>query len=310
MEKTDWSVNVGIDLARIERQARDIRQRCGPVLAVVKANAYGLGAQTVAEVLADVVDGFCVFSLCEAIAAKLPQITGKPILALRPSEDETAEDFVAARVRPGVWTAQQATRLRAARPVLCVDTGMQRFTCPAEDVEAVLAAGDCDEAFTHAVTIEQVRQLVSLLGGRGLRLHAAASALLDEPEARLDAVRPGMALYRGAARVWARLVEVRDSHRPTGYSGFVVPRFGVIACGYYHGLRLGPCVVNGVRRRILEVGMQSAYVEIGPQDRAGEMVVLLGEGLSEADVANAWKTTEHEAMLRLVGLSRPSGAAG
>ena len=32
-------------------------------------------------------------------------------------------------------------------------------------------------------------------------LHAAASSLLDDPAARLDAVRPGLACYRGVVRV-------------------------------------------------------------------------------------------------------------
>jgi alanine racemase len=58
-------------------------------------------------------------------------------------------------------------------------------------------------------------------------------------------------------------------------------------------------MVNGNRRRILEVGMQSAYVEIGKSDRVGDEVVLLGEGLSELEVAGAWGTTEHECLTRL-----------
>jgi hypothetical protein len=62
------SVTVRIDLARIRASAQEIRRRTGvAILAVVKADAYGLGAAQVAEALADLADGWCVFSLAEAM---------------------------------------------------------------------------------------------------------------------------------------------------------------------------------------------------------------------------------------------------
>jgi alanine racemase len=227
------------------------------------------------------------------------QAAQKPILAFGPSDGIEADEFRSAHVRPAVWTVDQGGRLRDAGPVLCVDTGMQRFACPADQVESALAAGNCREAFTHAIRLEHVHALTALLGGRGLTLHAAASGLLSEPAAWLDAVRPGIALYRGAVRVAARLLEARDGGRPAGYGGFVVPRFGVIRCGYSNGLRPGPCVVNGQRRLILEVGMQTAFVQIGANDNAGDEVILLGDGLSEAELAQAWETTEQQVLVNL-----------
>ncbi len=296
-------VTVTVDLGRIRRSAEEIRSRCGVgVLAVVKADAYGLGAREVAGALADVVEGFVVFGLAEAIGAGLSGITSKRILALGPHPDVEPGEFIAAGVRPSVWTAGEAKRLRSAHPVLCVDTGMRRFACPAENIEAVLAAGGCDEALTHAINREQALELKKLLGGRGLKLHAAGSALLDDPAARLDAVRPGIALYRGAARVSTRLLETHSGGKPAGYSGFNVPHFGVIPCGYLHGIRKGPCLINGAWRRILEVGMQTAFAETGPGDSAGDEVVLLGDGLTEAQIAADWGTTEHEVLVRMSGI--------
>jgi alanine racemase len=296
------STAVRVDLARVRDNALAIRQRVGvDVLAVVKADAYGLGAAQVARTIGDVVAGFCVFALAEAQAANLWQAAQKPILAFGPSDGIDADEFRSAHVRPTVWSADQARRLRDAGPVLSADTGMQRFACPADQVESALAAGNCREAFTHAIRLEHVHALTTLLGGRGLKLHAAASGLLSEPAAWLDAVRPGIALYRGAIRVAARLLEARHGGRPAGYGGFVVGRFGVIRCGYTNGLRSGPCLVNGQRRAVLEVGMQTAFVEIGDNDKVGDEVILLGDGLSEAEVAVAWKTTEQQV---LVDLSR------
>jgi alanine racemase len=296
-------VTCHVDLDRIRRNVADVRRRIGraELHAVVKADAYGLGARRVAAAMADAVDGFVVFYASEAVDAGLVSLA-KPVLSLGPPE---AEVCLAHGIRPAVWTVEQAAALRAARPALSVDTGMQRFGCPPEQVEAVLRAGGCTEAFTHATRLEAARKLVQLLAGRGLRLHAAGSALLDEPEAHLDLVRPGLALYRGAVSVRTPLVEVHETRGPAGYSGFRARRHGVILAGYSNGRRPGPCLVGGVRRRVVEVGMQSAFVELGDEGAVGERVTLLGaaevgaETIGEQDVAEAWGCTPHEAVSRL-----------
>jgi alanine racemase len=293
-------VTVEIDLARVRANVTAIREKTGkPVIAVVKADAYGLGAQRVAPAIADLVEAFYVFDLAEAQQYRLNEQTGRPTIALL-GASEDPQEYLSHNVRPVVWTKERAAALRAARPILSVDTGQQRFGCPPEDVEAVKVAGGCDEAMTHASTLAQAQLLYDLLGHRA-KLHAAGTALLDEPAAWFDAVRPGYALYRGAVRVSAPLVDARDTRGPTGYSGFVSPtgRHGVILAGYSNGLRVGPCHVNGVHRNILEVGMQSAFVELGPGDEAGAEVTLLGDGMTEEDVGQAWSTSPHHALLQL-----------
>jgi alanine racemase len=299
-------VHVDVDLARIRANALAIAARTKvDLIAVVKADAYGLGAARVAETIEDTVAGFCVFSLTEAVQASLWEIAHKPILSLGPADPRgdahSADAFVQAHVRPSVWTAEQARVLAAASPVLCLDTGMQRFSCPPAQVDELLATADFSEAFTHAINVAQARMLADRFADCGMKLHAAGSALLDEPSAWLDAVRPGIALYRGAARVHTRLVEVRQAKGSAGYTGFRVDRFGVILCGYANGLRPGLCLVNGAQQRVLEVGMQSAFVEIGLGDKSGDEVVLLGDALSEAGQAEAWKTSEQQVLVSLAG---------
>jgi len=305
------NVNVEINLLRIRENVLSISAKAGlDVIAVVKADGYGLGAREIAQTIGSLVAGFCVFSLQEAKSAGLWEIARKPILALGPSFDIDVNEYVSAHVRPAVWTVDEARRLRPARPILAVDTGMRRFACPPEHLDEVIAAGQIDEAFTHATQLKHAQLLASWLGNRGLRLHAAASGLLDEPAARFDAVRPGMAIYRGAARVATHLVETRDGDGPAGYSEFNAARFGVILCGYSNGLRRGPCLVNGQPRSVLEVGMQSAFVEIGPGDKAGDEVVLLGDSPSAADVARAWGASEQQALFYLVNVGRRTYRGG
>jgi alanine racemase len=301
-------VSVRIDLAHVRRNAEEIaKQTAVPVIAVVKADAYGLGAARVAATIGDLVEAFYVFDLSEAVEYRLFDLTGRRTIALRGQSDDP-RDYLTHHIQPAVWTADRAATLKTAIPVLSVDTGQQRFACRPRDVAAVMCAGEIREAFTHASTLDQVRQFTQTMSehapptGEGhLFLHAAGSSLLAEPAARLDAVRPGLALYRGAVRVTARLVEERESTGPAGYSGFVSTRHGVILAGYSHGLRLGPCIVNGRRSRILEVGMQTSFVETIAGDRIGDEVVLLGDMLAEADVAADWKTSPQEVLTRLCG---------
>ena len=299
-------VTVRVDLARVRSNTEAVRARVGvPVIAVIKADAYGLGASEVIGAIDDLVAGYCVFSIREAIDADVFGRTGKRPIVLSPPAQQTMEpdDWLAAGARPCVTTADEALQLADANPLLSVDTGMQRFACAPAQVDEVLAVGACREAITHATTLEQVEALKELAGGRGLMLHAAGSSLLDEPAAWLNAVRPGLALYRGAVRVSARLVETRESSGAVGYSRWVssTGRHGIILCGYCNGLRPGVCSVNGQRRRIPEVGMQSAYVELGPMDRVGDEVVLLGDEVTEQDVSQHWQTSPHEVLVRLAG---------
>jgi alanine racemase len=300
-------VSVRVDLPQVRRNAERIAHDTGvAVIAVVKADAYGLGAKQVAGVVGDLVDAFYVFDAAEAVEADLWRLTGKRTVALHGDWSDPAE-YRAARIHPVVWNRERASALRNALPVLAVDTGQQRFAASAEEVADIASAGDCREFMTHAIRIDQVERFKSVVGSvpdqsQPRFLHAAGSALLGEKSAWLSAVRPGLALYHDAMRVSACLVEARDSGGPAGYTGFLSPRFGVIMMGYRNGLKKGPCVVNGVERRVIEVGMQSAFVQLGAGDRVGDEVVLLGpEGPELAAVATTWGTSPQEALVRLGG---------
>jgi alanine racemase len=293
-----------ISLDKVRQNALAIIERTGvDLLAVLKTDAYGLGAEAVAATIGDLVSGWYVFHPREAILARLSEISDKPTIAAVPLPRDDARLLARHRIRPGVWTTQDAKTYRSIDPVLSVDTGMQRFACAAHDIDAILAtAPQIKEAFTHASRPEHAERLRSLLANRGFRLHAAGTVLLENPACRLDAVRVGLGLYRDAVRVSAALFEVHNSAGPLGYSGTQVERHGVILAGYSHGLREGPCLVNGRQQRIIEVGMNSAYVTLSPTDRAGDEVVLLGDGLAPEEIASDWRATAHEVLLRLTRL--------
>lgn len=298
-------VTVHVDLTRVRANAAEIKRRTRvPVLAVVKADAYSLGAERIVEAIEDEVDGFCTFILREAVDAGIYRRTGKPTICMGPPISMNPDDYRAHGATPSVSDHEHATLLKKAHPALCVDTGMQRFACRIDQAEHILKAGDIHEAFTHGTRVEHAQMLKQVANGSCLRLHAAASSLLNEPAAYLNAVRPGMALYEGAVRITTTLMEVHESNRPAGYTGFSAPRFGVILSGYASGLRPGVVMINGQQRKILEIGMQSAFVEIDRNDKAGDPVHLLDDDLNANRLASIWKCTPQEVLISLCRFGR------
>ncbi len=289
-------VDVAIDLRRVRASALAVRQQTArPVIAVVKSDAYGLGARPVAEAIGDVVEEFAYFNLDEARALRRPGLVLGPLSG-------SAEAHARLSVRPAVGSPAEARAVGSAPVALNVDTGMRRFGCTPRQIDEICRTCRVVEAFTHTVTVAGARTLERLCAGRVPRLHAAGTSLLNRPTAWLDAVRPGLVLYAGAMTVSTRLATVRALDGPAGYRRIRARRAGVILCGYSGGLAPGVVLVNGRRRRVLEVGMNTSFVEVGRDDRPGDPVVLLGEGLTERVVAKALGCSQHEVLCRYARL--------
>ncbi len=289
-------VSVVVDLDSVRSSAEQIKRQTGvDLIAVVKSDAYGLGAVRVADALCGVADDLAYFSIDEA------REVGKPGLLIGPPPLDPAE-CAELRVRPSVGTREQARRFAGLPCAVNVDTGMQRFGCAPEELDELIDRSIVSEITTHAATQAAAEQFKRIVGDRPFRRHAASSSLLNCPTAWLDAVRPGVALYRGAVRVASRLYCVRATRGAVGYTGFECPRVGVILAGYSNGLRPTPVLINGRRQQILEVGMNTAFVSVDAADAAEDEVVLLGDGLTEMELAAHLRVREHEILCRYTGL--------
>jgi alanine racemase len=285
-------IQVTIDLDHVRHAAERIRTQTGVgLIAVIKADAYGLGAPRVADALAPVVDEFAYFSVSEA------REVGRPGLVLGPPDGEPAE-YRELNLRPAIANLEMARKFAGMRVALKVDTGMQRFGCPPERLDELFAAADVADFFSHAVTVDAIERLRAACAHRGRPIHAAATCLLETPAAYFDAVRPGLALYQGAVRVATRLQSVRATSGPIGYTGFAAPRVGIILAGYSNFIQPGPVLINGRRQQLLEVGMNTSFVSIDPTDKAHDEVIFLGDGLDEATLAQHFGTREHEILCR------------
>jgi alanine racemase len=216
-----------IKLSRLIPNARTLRgARRTPLIAVIKANAYGHGAPQVARVLENEVLHFAVASVDEGRALRAAGIAA-PILvlsAILPAEAAAALrwDLMPTLSTPDVAHAlNQAAekQKKVARAHWKIDTGMGRVGTWYEDAPARLAAwreyshlevcgiythfacADDDEEMTllqNARFEKALRDCESAVPGSGREYsrHAANSAgVLRFPQMHHDAIRCGIALY-------------------------------------------------------------------------------------------------------------------
>lgn len=208
---------IEIHEARLEsnfRAAQEIAGAEADVLAVIKANAYGHGAELVAPVLADagatwlgvgdVDEGVRVRRVLKRRAVRL--------LAMCGMEPEDAPEMVARGITPVVWTAAHLKALNAAAAAkgatarlavhLEIDSGMSRQGAtpgaelaafleelkrlPGIELEGLMSHLSSSEVADSAVTAEQqdrfgeaIAQVVAA-GVRPHVLHLANSSAIDE----------------------------------------------------------------------------------------------------------------------------------
>jgi len=211
---------IEVDLEALVANARTIRERApgSRLLPIVKADAYGLGAVSVARALERVDPwGFAVATAHEGRELREAGLT-RPILVMGPQTGALA--LVAKHgLTPALGSVEQVgawLELAPGRPFhVEVDTGMGRWGLPWKAFGAESArfrdAPGFEGVFTHfhspgeapASVKEQwdrFQAALATLERRPPLVHAANSAaLLDFPETAGDLVRPGIFLYGGRA---------------------------------------------------------------------------------------------------------------
>jgi alanine racemase len=219
-----------ISLQAIARNLRRIRRHIGPkpqILAVVKSNAYGLGAVPVAKALEKAgAERFGVTCANEGVELRESGIR-KPILVLTGFWPGEEKRFIANRLTPSVTRVEDVRGLeRAAKSArvksrlrfhLKINTGMNRLGLLPSELEAFASAlAECrhielEGTFTHFASAEDFsarqtdeqeetfRKCLDLMRALGVSpgiVHMANSgAICARPSTWADMVRPGAILY-------------------------------------------------------------------------------------------------------------------
>ncbi len=216
-----------IDLGAVQRNLGRLRATIGPgvrVFGVVKADAYGHGAVPVARALEPLCHALAVSLVEEGLELRAAGVRA-PILVLGAYYNRHQDEVIAERLTPVIYDrgelerfADAAKRLgRRVEVHLKLDTGMSRLGVAPGELPAILErvdnlpqvklAGLCthfasadveDPAATEAAlrTFQAALEAAGAARFSGVIRHAANSAAAVRfPAARLDAVRPGLALY-------------------------------------------------------------------------------------------------------------------
>ncbi|MFK7929257.1 MAG: alanine racemase [Myxococcota bacterium] len=216
-----------VDLARLGRNLQAVRQRAhgAPVLAVVKANAYGHGLIPVARCFAEHGARMLGVAYLEEGVALRRAGLDLPILVMGGIIGDQISAFIqhdltitASSVDKLAAIEAEAARMgQRAKVHLKVDTGMERIgvhwysaepllqaslQCEHVDIDGIYShlANSDDGDLTHArEQIRRFNQVLSFYSERGLhpplRHLSNSGAVLNLPEARFDMVRPGLLLY-------------------------------------------------------------------------------------------------------------------
>lgn len=298
-----------LDLGAVRRNARTLQRalRGAQLWAVVKANAYGHGANDVAgAVLAAGAKALCVATVAEGIALRR-QFPESRIVVMGPAADDQIASAQEARLELVISSNDVPAGIRAH---VKLDTGMGRWglaelATPAREVVGVmshLAAADSDAAYTRR-QIERFRDATA--AHTNLERHIANSAgALRYPEAAFDAARCGIAIYglspfetdpaedalEPALRWTSYLAQVKllRSGESAGYGRRFVAEadtwIGIVPVGYADGFRRGltgtSVLVAGELRSVVgAVSMDAIAVELDRELPVGTPVVLIGDGI-------------------------------
>ncbi|HEV7387961.1 MAG TPA: alanine racemase [Gemmatimonadaceae bacterium] len=205
---------IEIDLGALRRNGAAIARRAGvPLLPMIKADAYGLGAEAAVRALDPLEPwGYGIATVGEGEELRRLGVT-RPIVVFTPLLAKDLTRARAARLTPtlGFPSEIEAWRDAGGGPWhLSIDTGMSRAGIPWREVRSILPLVESfapEGAFTHfhsaeladgslEIQQERFRGAIAALPSRPRLLHAANSAAIArEGRSQWDLVRPGIFLY-------------------------------------------------------------------------------------------------------------------
>jgi alanine racemase len=343
-----------VDLAALSRNYVAIADHVRPVqvAAVVKADAYGLGAELVVETLLSAgCETFFVAHLSEALSLRqkfadceIIVLNGLPAGAERACADAQCIPVINSLEQLSRWNALGLAWARSLPAALQIDAGMSRLGLSETDVRSVaadpsrlrrvdlrlvmshLACSDLPDGAETEAQRQRFEMLAALLPTASRSL-ANSGGAFGPPSLRYEMVRPGIALYGGAARqdrpnpmaavvrLEASIIQVRTVPVGTGvgygltYTSPGERRLVTLSVGYADGWprclgNRGAAYVGGVRAPIVgRVSMDSMIIDVTGLNEAavreGNRVELIGDHQSIDQVAADAGTIAYEILTQL-----------
>lgn len=217
-----------IDIDAVRKNVKNLMAKTKKgtrAIAVIKTDAYGHGATEIAQNISDLVDGFAVATINEALVLRKNGIQ-KDIIILGYTNEYYYKDLIEQQIRPAMYTYDMIKKIsdvavslnKEAVIHIKVDTGMGRigFRDNEESIEEIVRAAKLpnirmEGIFTHfakadekdktsaSEQLERYLKFLLKLEERGVTIpihHCSNSAgIIDMPQANCDEVRMGISLY-------------------------------------------------------------------------------------------------------------------
>ncbi len=318
-------------------RALQARQPAAEIAPVLKADAYGLGADRVGQALArQGAKTFFVARHEEGI--RLRAALGDDAVIYVLDRLDQPDIFRAYGLRPVLNSPAQVARwakIPTLQAALHIDTGMNRLGVRPDELAGLpqtpvfslvmshLACADEPAHLMNARQLAAFRAAAATLPAAPLSLANSAGAFLG-PDYGFDLVRPGISLYGGGpfgaphpdlqpvAHLQGEVLQVRDLRQgeSVGYGAtFTAPRdmrLATIGLGYADGIlrhfgAKGFAMVKGEKRPLVgRVSMDAFSMDISGLDvKVGDWVELFGSHQPIDDVATASGTVAYEWLTRI-----------
>ncbi len=253
-----------IDLDAIRHNIRAVKQRANaPVMAIIKADAYGHGAVQLARLLDEDCAFFGVSSIVEALELRQSG-TQKPILVLGRTPVCAFADAIRNEIRPTIYRYEDGMALSQTAQALgqtcrfhfAVDTGMSRIGFQVTEEDAALCA-----KIAAAPNLE----------AEGLFSHFATADCADLRRARAQAEK--FAAFDGMLRRLGVQIPLRHLDNSAGIMNFgceyEMVRSGIVTYGMYPSDEVDPALLelkpalrwqsHIIHLKTLEAGREISY---------------------------------------------------
>lgn len=304
-----------INLSAIRNNALRIKKlsKSSEFYAVVKADAYGHGAEEVSRCIEDIVDGFCVAIIEEGIALRVAGIT-KKILVFTPPLD--GYDVLRARAYNLTVTVNSVETAELIGGLPChikINTGMNRHGCNMEELPELLkTVTNAEGVYSHLFAPENDRasEAQFRLFGEAVKLvkrtnpdavaHISASGgILRGGKFLSDAVRCGILLYGYAPKGFssegftpALKVYARRTQTTRFIGGGVGYNFADRKYVYLNSYRCG--YADGFERNV-PLGEKTLCMDAFISKNGGELKCVLDDAET---YAKKCKTISYEVLTR------------
>ena len=307
------------------------------IMGVIKSNAYGHDLKKTSQALDDVIDGYGVVRLGEAL--KIREVSSKPILAMQGVYSSDAYD---ALKKNNIWSVVHSiSQLPLAKQYqddllfwIKVNTGMNRLGIGLDEFDKChWLFKDSNTLMTHLACADHPADDLNNTQFRNFdyawdrvandmqRSILNSAGVFNFPDQAYDWVRPGIAMYGGIAfpglktamtfRSQIISIQSLDQNERIGYGGRVKTskpsKIAIVYCGYADGFPQTAIdgtsvIVNSHKSKIIgRVSMDLISIDVTeiPDCKIGDWCELWSPDLSILENAKKNNLISYELMTKM-----------